>query len=77
MDIGVGSFVFAQGLAAASPLLRNPHSVYVNPMNKLGSATRKVVPLFILAGARIIAVKGMAYPVRCSFPMPLFLDTVD
>jgi phosphatidylinositol glycan class W len=63
MDMGVGSFVFAQGLTSTSPLLRSPSSIRGSPMPKLVRSLKKVAPMFVLAAARIIAVKGTAYPV--------------
>jgi hypothetical protein len=64
MDMGVGSFVFAQGLMSASPLLRSPSFIHAPLVPKLVRSVTKVVPMFALAAARIIAVKGTAYPVR-------------
>jgi phosphatidylinositol glycan class W len=64
MDMGVGSFVFAQGLTSASPLLRSPSFIRASLVPKLVRSVKKVVPMFALAVARIIAVKGTAYPVR-------------
>lgn len=54
MDVGVGSFVFSQGLAASSS---------TTPA-KLGKTLKKCVPVVGLGMIRVIMVKGVDYPVR-------------
>ena len=63
MDLGVGSFVFAQGIVSALPILRNTAYISSNMGPKLVSVTRKSLPVIALGVARVIAVKGTDYPV--------------
>lgn len=59
MDVGVGSFVFSQGLAASSSATEA----------KLGKTLKKCVPVVGLGMIRVVMVKGVDYPVR-SLPQP-------
>ena len=63
MDLGVGSFVFAQGIVSALPILRNPAYISSKMIPKLISVIRKSLPVISLGLARVIAVKGTDYPV--------------
>jgi phosphatidylinositol glycan class W len=67
MDLGVGSFVFAQGLVAAIPLIKDPNYVPAATIPKIVKATKKVLPLLALGLARVLFVKGTAYPVSKQF----------
>ncbi|KAF8323894.1 hypothetical protein DL93DRAFT_2222776 [Clavulina sp. PMI_390] len=62
MDLGVGSFVFSQGLVAAIPMLRDPKYLTSAVMPKISKAFRKVLPLLALGLIRVILVKGTDYP---------------
>lgn len=63
MDLGVGSFVFGQGVVSAIPLLKNP-SYLISPMTpKFVSVVRKCLPIIFLGLVRVILVKGTDYPV--------------
>ena len=68
MDLGVGSFVFSQGIVSAIPLIKNPSHVKAPLLPKLASVTRKCSPLLLLGLLRTISVKGTEYPV--SIPSP-------
>lgn len=63
MDIGVGSFVFSQGLSSAGPMLRDPNYLSAAALPKIVKATRKVLPILALGLARVLLVKGTEYPV--------------
>lgn len=64
MDLGVGSFVFSQGIVSAIPLLKNPSYLIDTPLRqKLVDSTRKVLPVFVLGAVRVVLVKGTEYPV--------------
>lgn len=64
MDLGVGSFVFSQGLVTAIPLLKDTTYLHAPLKPKLESVTRKMVPIILLGLLRVILVKGTEYPVR-------------
>ena len=64
MDLGVGSFVFSQGIISAIPLLKDPAYLLVPTIPKIISVTKKVMPLFVLGIIRVISVKGTEYPVN-------------
>lgn len=63
MDIGVGSFVFSQGLVSAIPLLKDPSYLSAPAIPKLISVTRKSLPIILIGIVRILLVKGAEYPV--------------
>lgn len=63
MDIGVGSFVFSQGVISAIPLLKDPRRLTMPMLPKIISVSKKVLPLFVLGIVRLISVKGTDYPV--------------
>ncbi|RDB28918.1 GPI-anchored wall transfer protein 1 [Hypsizygus marmoreus] len=62
MDLGVGSFVFSQGIVSAIPLLKDPSYLSAPAGPKLLSVTRKVLPIIILGVVRVLLVKGTEYP---------------
>ncbi|KAF5389291.1 hypothetical protein D9757_003397 [Collybiopsis confluens] len=66
MDIGVGSFVFAQGIASAIPLIRTPSHLASPLPPKIFSAVRKSLPIIILGLIRVLLVKGTEYPEHVS-----------
>ena len=63
MDIGVGAFVFSQGVVSAIPILRDPQYLHAPTLPKLRSACMKVAPLILLGVIRVLLVKGTDYPV--------------
>ena len=67
MDLGVGSFVFSQGVVSAIPLLKNPTQLIAPVLPKITRIARKVSPLFLLGLVRLISVKGTDYPVSSLF----------
>jgi glucosaminylphosphatidylinositol acyltransferase len=73
MDIGVGSFVFSQGLVSAKGLLsdRGAKEFFEGgrTVPKVLDVTKKVAPLFLLGMIRVVLVKGVEYPVR-PFSLP-------
>lgn len=71
MDLGVGSFVFSQGIVSARSFLLEPFSASsstssVNPLTSVlsdtTSALRKSLPLLVLGLARLVLVKASDYP---------------
>ncbi|KAF5328422.1 hypothetical protein D9619_013274 [Psilocybe cf. subviscida] len=71
MDLGVGSFVFSQGIVSARSFLLEPFSASsstssVNPLTSVLSDTtsglRKSLPLLVLGLARLVLVKASDYP---------------
>ena len=63
MDLGVGSFVFSQGVVSAIPLLKEPSRLQKPLSTKLIQTFKKVAPVAILGLIRLVAVKGTDYPV--------------
>ncbi|KAF9011707.1 GWT1-domain-containing protein [Cyathus striatus] len=62
MDLGVGSFVFSQGVVSAIPLLKDP-SYLTSPFGpKLYRVTKKCLPIIALGAIRVLLVKGTEYP---------------
>ena len=67
MDLGVGSFVFSQGIVSAIQLIKDPIYLTSPLVPKLIRVTRKSFPIIVLGLMRVILVKGSDYPVICSF----------
>jgi phosphatidylinositol glycan class W len=63
MDLGVGSFVFSQGVVSAIPIIKNPGILTSPLLPKVLATARRVVPLLLLGLVRVLAVKGTEYPV--------------
>jgi phosphatidylinositol glycan class W len=63
MDIGVGSFIFAQGLMQARKPLADAWSLFVQQFRQ---TVIHCVPLFALGIIRLIAVKGSNYQEHAS-----------
>lgn len=63
MDLGVGSFVFSQGIVSAIPIIKNPSYLTQPALPKLAAVARKCLPLLLLGLLRTISVKGVDYPV--------------
>ena len=67
MDIGVGSFVFSQGVVSAIQIIKDPAYLTSPVLSKFISVTRKSLPIIVLGLIRVILVKGTDYPVIHSF----------
>jgi phosphatidylinositol glycan class W len=63
MDLGVGSFVFSQGVVSSIPLLKDPAHLTAPLPPKLISVTKKTLPIILLGLIRVLLVKGTEYPV--------------
>ena len=63
MDLGVGSFVFSQGLVSAIPILKDVSVLEEPSLPKIFQAMKKAFPLLVLGLTRVILVKGVDYPV--------------
>ena len=68
MDLGVGSFVFSQGVVSAIPLLKNPYHLKAPFLPKIIRVTSKSLPIIALGLIRVSLVKGADYPVSLYFP---------
>ena len=66
MDMGVGAFVFSQGIVSAVPLIRA--LVHSRPplMSEIVSVVVKCTPVLALGLVRVVLVRGAQYPV-CFF----------
>ncbi|KAI0797327.1 GWT1-domain-containing protein [Irpex lacteus] len=62
MDMGVGSFVFSQGVVSAIPLIKDPHYLSAPILPKIVTTTRKCIPVLVLGLLRTLSVKGTDYP---------------
>ncbi|EDR10435.1 uncharacterized protein LACBIDRAFT_152132, partial [Laccaria bicolor S238N-H82] len=62
MDLGVGSFVFSQGIISAIPLIKDPSYLTSSLPSKLFKVTRKSLPVIVLGLVRVLLVKGTEYP---------------
>ena len=67
MDLGVGSFVFSQGIVSAIPLVKNPAHLKEPLLPKVAIVLRKCSPVLMLGLLRTISVKGTEYPVSLAF----------
>jgi phosphatidylinositol glycan class W len=63
MDLGVGSFVFSQGVVAVQPMLKDSYYLASSTVPKAVESMRKIIPIIFLGAIRVIAVKGTDYPV--------------
>ena len=63
MDLGVGSFVFSQGIVSAIQLIRDPAYLTSPVVSKFIHVTRKSLPVIFLGLIRVVLVKGTDYPV--------------
>ncbi|KAG1733266.1 GWT1-domain-containing protein [Suillus lakei] len=62
MDIGVGSFVFSQGVVSAIPIIKDISYLQAPIVPKLKSVSRKMIPIIVLGILRVVLVKGTEYP---------------
>ena len=67
MDLGVGSFVFSQGIVSAIHVIIDPVYLTSPVVSKFIRVTRKSLPIICLGCIRVILVKGTDYPVIYSF----------
>lgn len=63
MDLGVGSFVFSQGVVSSIPLLKDPSHLSAPLKSKFFTVIRKTLPIIFLGLVRVLLVKGTEYPV--------------
>ncbi|KAA1475282.1 GWT1-domain-containing protein [Dentipellis sp. KUC8613] len=62
MDLGVGSFVFSQGVVSAIPLLKDPQYLTSSSIPKIQRTLKKCIPVLLLGLVRVLLVKGTEYP---------------
>ncbi|KIY42981.1 hypothetical protein FISHEDRAFT_54404 [Fistulina hepatica ATCC 64428] len=62
MDLGVGSFVFSQGVVCAIPIIKDDEYLSGPVLWKLVRVLRKAAPVLALGIIRVLLVKGTAYP---------------
>ncbi|KAF8843467.1 GWT1-domain-containing protein [Paxillus ammoniavirescens] len=62
MDLGVGSFVFSQGIVSAIPIIKDPSHLSAPIKPKLYQIAKKVAPIIALGLVRVLLVKGTEYP---------------
>lgn len=68
MDLGVGSFVFSQGIISAIPIIKDDNYLSAPLIPQLFATLRKTFPLLILGIVRVVLVKSTDYPVRNETP---------
>ncbi|KAI0265345.1 GWT1-domain-containing protein [Gloeopeniophorella convolvens] len=66
MDLGVGAFVFAQGVGSARALVHDASYARRPLAPKLAHAARRSAPVLALGLARVLLVKGTQYPEHVS-----------
>ncbi|KAJ7450043.1 GWT1-domain-containing protein [Mycena galericulata] len=62
MDLGVGSFVFSNGVVSAIPLLKDPRHLTAPMFPKVRAVVEKMLPIIALGVVRVLLVKGTEYP---------------
>ncbi|KAH9988774.1 GWT1-domain-containing protein [Russula compacta] len=65
MDMGVGAFVFSQGIVSAIPVIRSiTYPAYLRPplWLEIVIVLKKVLPVLVLGLVRVVLVKGVQYP---------------
>lgn len=62
MDLGVGSFVFSQGIVSAAPIVKDPAHLKMPLTTKVLAVAWKCLPVVVLGLLRTLSVKGMEYP---------------
>lgn len=68
MDMGVGSFVFSQGIVSAIPviqLINSPADLRPPLPLEILSVLERSLPVLVLGLLRVVLVKGTQYPVSC------------
>jgi hypothetical protein len=75
MDMGVGSFVFSQGIISATPIIewiKYPARLRPPLMLEIKSALKKTLPVLALGLIRVVLVKSTEYPVSGVYVRSLF-----
>ena len=72
MDLGVGSFVFSQGVVSAIQIIKDPAYLTSPVVSKFIRVTRKSLPIIVLGLIRVILVKGADYPVIYHYSFFIF-----
>ncbi|KAJ6484961.1 GWT1-domain-containing protein [Mycena vulgaris] len=62
MDLGVGSFVFSNGIVSAIPLLKDRRHLTAPLFPKVWMVEKKTLPVIALGLIRVLLVKGTEYP---------------
>ncbi|KAH9015069.1 GWT1-domain-containing protein [Lactarius hengduanensis] len=62
MDMGVGAFVFSQGIVSAIPLVKAPAHARAPLTSEIASVVVKCAPVLALGLVRVVLVKGTQYP---------------
>ena len=73
--MGVGSFVFSQGIVSAIPviqLVKSPRDLRPPLTLEILSVLEKSLPVLVLGLLRLILVKGTQYPVSCPSLLLIF-----
>jgi phosphatidylinositol glycan class W len=63
MDMGVGAFVFSQGIVSAIPLIKTKAHSRPPLTTEIASVIVKCAPVLALGLVRVVLVKGAQYPV--------------
>jgi glucosaminylphosphatidylinositol acyltransferase len=66
MDMGVGAFVFSQGIVSATPIIEFiKYPAHLRPplASEIKSVIGKTLPVLILGLVRVVLVKSTQYPV--------------
>ncbi|CAL1710321.1 unnamed protein product [Somion occarium] len=71
MDLGVGSFVFSQGVVSALPIIKNPLYLTTPFVPKFTTVLRKCLPLLLLGLLRTVSVKVLLHPLILYLPISL------
>ncbi|KAG2058984.1 hypothetical protein BDR06DRAFT_979997 [Suillus hirtellus] len=62
MDIGVGSFMFFQGVVSVIPIIKDISYIQALILPKLESVSRNMIPIIVLGILRVVLTKGTEYP---------------
>ena len=65
--MGVGAFVFSQGIVSAIPLLKAPLHSRTPLTSEITSVVVKCAPVLAIGLVRVVLVKGTQYPVGSFF----------
>jgi phosphatidylinositol glycan class W len=66
MDMGVGAFVFSQGIVSATPIIEFiKYPAHLRPplTSEIKSVVGKILPVLVLGIVRVALVKSTQYPV--------------
>jgi|HubBroStandDraft_3_1064219.scaffolds.fasta_scaffold3978944_1 phosphatidylinositol glycan class W len=66
MDMGVGAFVFSQGIVSATPIIEFiKYPAHLRPplTSEIKSVVEKTLPVLVLGLVRVVLVKSTQYPV--------------